>query len=97
MRIISFGLRSGRKTILKLSRSEIIVGNGAIFFSRSLLMLILTRRVGESVLIGDEIEIVVTAIGGDQVRIGFDAPREVEIVRSELKEQRNRKFLFDDL
>jgi carbon storage regulator len=60
-------------------------------------MLILTRRVGESVLIGDEIEIVVTAIGGDQVRIGFDAPREVEIVRSELKEQRNRKFLFDDL
>jgi carbon storage regulator len=60
---------------------------------RSVHMLILTRRVGESVLIGDEIEIVVTAIGFDQVRIGFDTPREVEIVRSELREQRNRKLV----
>lgn len=60
-------------------------------------MLILTRRVGESVLIGDEIEIVVTAIGIEQVRIGFDAPRDVEIVRAELRDQRHRKVRIEDV
>jgi carbon storage regulator len=53
-------------------------------------MLILTRRIGESVLIGDDIEVVVTAVDFGQVRLGFSAPRQVEIVRSELRDQRRK-------
>ncbi|TQE99087.1 MAG: carbon storage regulator [Spiribacter salinus] len=47
-------------------------------------MLILSRRAGETVLIGDRIRVTVTAIQGGQVRIGIDAPADVEIVRFEL-------------
>jgi carbon storage regulator len=47
-------------------------------------MLILTRRYGDSILIGDDIEIVVCGIAGTQVRIGVKAPRHVKVVRSEL-------------
>ncbi len=47
-------------------------------------MLVLTRRVGESVRIGDQIEVVVVAVKGDQVRVGVRAPREVPVVRAEL-------------
>ena len=47
-------------------------------------MLILTRRAGEAILIGNDIKITVTAINGNQVRIGIDAPREVKVLREEL-------------
>ncbi len=50
-------------------------------------MLTLTRKVGESIRIGDEIEIVVKEIRRNQVRIGIVAPREVPIYREELYEE----------
>ena len=47
-------------------------------------MLILTRRIGETLLIGDDITIKVVGINGNQVRIGIDAPLDVQVLRSEL-------------
>ncbi len=47
-------------------------------------MLVLTRRVGERVLIGDDIEVTVLDVKGDSVRIGIQAPRETRIQRAEI-------------
>jgi carbon storage regulator len=47
-------------------------------------MLVLTRKIGESVLIGGEIEVTLLDIKGDSVRIGVNAPRETRIQRSEI-------------
>lgn len=46
-------------------------------------MLILTRKVGEAVMVGDEVKITVLGLRGNQVRIGVTAPREVSIHREE--------------
>ncbi len=50
-------------------------------------MLSLTRKIGESVIIGDNIEVVVSSVKGDQIKLGFIAPKEVEIYRKEIFEQ----------
>ena len=47
-------------------------------------MLVLTRKVGEKIYLGDDVIITVTAISGQQVRLGFTAPPEVTILRNEL-------------
>ena len=47
-------------------------------------MLILTRRVGEAVHIGNNIKVRVWGVKGGQVRIGFDVPKEVNVIRTEL-------------
>lgn len=47
-------------------------------------MLILTRRDGESPIIGDYIEVTVLAVNGNHVKIGIDAPEDVDILREEL-------------
>jgi carbon storage regulator len=47
-------------------------------------VLILTRRAGEKIMIGDDIEIVLVGISGTQVRIGIKAPPEVEVHREEV-------------
>lgn len=47
-------------------------------------MLVLTRRIGERVLIGDDIEVTVLDVKGDSVRIGIQAPRETRIQRAEI-------------
>lgn len=47
-------------------------------------MLVLTRKTGESLMIGDEIEIKVIEIAGDKVKIGIEAPDAVRILRKEL-------------
>lgn len=44
-------------------------------------MLILTRKVGESVLIGDDISITVLSVRGNQVKLGVEAPKEVSVHR----------------
>jgi len=51
-------------------------------------MLVITRKTSESILIGDDIEIVVTEIGAERVRIGINAPKGVPILRKELLETR---------
>ena len=51
-------------------------------------MLILTRRPGESIQVGTDIEISVLEIRGNQVRIGINAPAEVLVLRSELLESK---------
>jgi carbon storage regulator len=48
------------------------------------LVLILTRRVGEVVCIGDDIEVVVVEVNGTQVRMGIKAPRNVTVLREEV-------------
>ncbi|MBD5111972.1 MAG: carbon storage regulator CsrA [Ruminococcaceae bacterium] len=48
-------------------------------------MLVVTRKPGESILVSDNIEISVLEISKDKVKIGINAPKEVKIVRSELK------------
>ena len=50
-------------------------------------MLILTRRVGESLMIGDEVNVTVLGIRGNQVRIGVDAPKDVAVHREEIYER----------
>jgi carbon storage regulator len=50
-------------------------------------MLVLTRRSAESLLIGNDIRITIVRVGGGQVRIGIDAPREVTVLREEVAER----------
>ncbi len=50
-------------------------------------MLVLTRRPGESIVVGENIVVTVIEIKGGQVRIGIDAPREVDVYREEIYEQ----------
>ena len=47
-------------------------------------MLVLTRKLGESITIGDNIKLLVVDIEGNQVKIGIDAPRSIEVYREEL-------------
>ena len=54
-------------------------------------MLILTRRVGETVMIGDEVTITVLGVKGNQVRIGINAPKTVAVHREEIYERIKRE------
>ncbi len=50
-------------------------------------MLILTRRVGESLIIGDNVTLTVLGVKGNQVRVGVDAPRDVTVHREEIAQR----------
>ena len=50
-------------------------------------MLLLTRRVGESIIIGDDIVITIIGLKGHQVRIGIDAPKNIPVHREEIKQR----------
>ncbi|MCG7874650.1 MAG: carbon storage regulator CsrA [Candidatus Thiodiazotropha lotti] len=54
-------------------------------------MLILTRRVGETLMIGDEVNVTVLGVKGNQVRIGVNAPRDVTVHREEIYERIKRE------
>lgn len=56
-------------------------------------MLVLSRKIDESIIIGDDIEIVVVDVRGDKVRLGINAPRAVSVHRKEIYEaiQREKK------
>jgi carbon storage regulator len=54
-------------------------------------MLVLTRKLGEQILIGENIKIVIVGIDRGKVRIGIDAPRDLPIFRKELLEAENNR------
>ena len=54
-------------------------------------MLILTRRVGETVMIGNDITVTVLGVKGNQVRVGVNAPKEVAVHREEIYERIKRE------
>lgn len=50
-------------------------------------MLVLSRKVGETIWIGDDVELVITEVKGDYVKVGVRAPRTVDIIRGELRNE----------
>lgn len=53
-------------------------------------MLVLSRRVGEEIIINDNIRVTVVAVKGDRIRLGVEAPRDVAVDRAEVHERRQQ-------
>ncbi len=60
-------------------------------------MLILTRRVGEAVTIGNEVTVTVLGIKGNQIRLGVDAPKNIAVHREEIYERIKNATVQDTL
>ncbi|MFU2046958.1 carbon storage regulator CsrA [Avibacterium gallinarum] len=54
-------------------------------------MLILTRKIGESLLIGDEISITILSVRGNQIKVGVNAPKEVSVYREEIYQRMKKQ------
>jgi carbon storage regulator len=52
-------------------------------------MLVLTRKLNQEIVIGDDIRITIVAVGGDQVKVGITAPRSIPVHRSEVLRERS--------
>lgn len=50
-------------------------------------MLVLSRKIGERILIGDDIRVTIVRVGGGGVRVGIEAPANLNVVREELKDR----------
>ncbi|NBI41567.1 carbon storage regulator CsrA [[Haemophilus] felis] len=59
-------------------------------------MLILTRKVGESLLIGDDISVTVLSVRGNQVKIGINAPKDVSVHREEIYQRIKQHISEED-
>ncbi|MGB2133938.1 MAG: carbon storage regulator CsrA [Pseudomonadales bacterium] len=59
-------------------------------------MLILTRRVGETLMVGDDVTVTVLGVKGNQVRIGVNAPKDVSVHREEIYQRIQREKMQDE-
>ncbi len=66
-------------------------------FSERIDMLVLGRAVGESIIIGENIRIVIVKIGKHKVSIGIDAPRSVSVARNELLSEEENQLVIDKI
>jgi carbon storage regulator len=71
--------------VQKQLQAKAVLAQGSItIINGELGMLILTRRVGETLMIGDDVSVTVLGVKGNQVRIGIDAPKDVAVHREEI-------------
>ncbi len=59
-------------------------------------MLVLTRKKEQSIIIGENVEIMVLGVSGDKVRLGINAPREVDVFRKEVIDERGAQAKSDE-
>ena len=55
-------------------------------------MLVLTRRINESIMIGDNVEVIIVEIEGNQVKIAIDAPKDIVILRKEVENSKMKSI-----
>jgi carbon storage regulator len=54
-------------------------------------MLVLTRKVGEAIMIGDEVTVMILGVRGNVIRVGIDAPKKIAVHRQEIQDRMRKK------
>ena len=75
---------NGFFTQRKVKHSYMLCKNMPVIHEGEVIMLILTRRIGETLIIGDDVNITVLGVKGNQVRLGINAPKDVSVHREEI-------------